>query len=326
MKIFPTFFFFFFIMHASAQYMNTSPEEAQQLKKRILLIVLPQEDKHYLAQLAEENPADSSVYLEDLAGQQYAMKKAVTEQWKFNDSLSFCSLKEARSLLKNFPEKYAILRMEEQLQDKVYVSWHQRVAQTTSWAKHGETLYYSANKRYNLPMLGITVMVIEAPKRIIRAYLPKISPSEGDFIFAFHQMEYVLSSVIKTGEPASKLYRSDIKAGQLKNKILLLDRRELKCTAEEIQKVYPYPFQIVEYITIEHALRTRDDRYVIIQNSRFEASNSTYYLCNASDGAIYYEFIEPTFGYGKIDGSNLTIQVYYPALKPGQLEQFGNLP
>ncbi len=313
------------VFESNAQHVNTSSKEAMDLQKKILLIALPEEDKHFLSQLAEENPEFSTSYKSDIEGQRAAFRKTVSEQWTFNDSLVFCSQKDAKILLKNAPEKYAVLKFDEQNQDKVYVKDHHRVLQTTGWEKQGDAFLYMTNKRYSVGMLGITSLVIESPKIIQRVYLPKISPSEGDFIFALHHMEYLLSTLLKS-ETAStnKIYReASALSEHLKNKTLLLDRNELGCQPGDIQKGYPYPFSISSYAEVEKALQRRDKDIVVVQSVRYDAHNSAFYLCNAGDGTVYRFFTDPTFKYGEIDGSHYTIQVFYPAINAEHFRLYG---
>ncbi|HWZ23413.1 MAG TPA: hypothetical protein VNW06_12200, partial [Cytophagaceae bacterium] len=167
---------------------------------------------------------------------------------------------------------------------------------------------------YNIRRVGITTLDIELPKRVFRVYLPKMSPSTGDFIYALRQIDYVLSSILKSEEnSANTLYKNIASISEeLKNKTLLIDIKETNCTEEAIKKVYPYPFRIVSYDAIENVLKTKDDHYAIIQAPRFDTQSSTYYIVNAGDGTIYSNFTTPTFNYS--GGENAYIRVHYPVI------------
>jgi hypothetical protein len=313
------------IYYSCAQHINTSSADALEIKKRILLVTLPDPSKHFLAQYAEEDSSKSMIFINDIEGQRKIFKKVVLERWKFNDSILIVTAKEAKSLMKQFPGKYALMRIDEQNQPTAYVRTNgiTRVSQSTGWIKFDDSFEYNYAKRYGLMMLGITSIVIELPGRAVNVYLPKVSPSEGDFIFALHQMEYILTATLKVENYSSgKIYKeTKHRSKELENKILLLDGKELKCKEEDIAKAYPYPFKIVNYETIENALKTGAIENVTIQSSRYDAANSVLCLSNTGNGTLYGYMTCPTFNYGAIDPAHITIQVNYPGITLEQLKE-----
>jgi hypothetical protein len=321
-------FFFFtafiFTVSGYTQYLNTSYKDAQEIKKRILLVGLPEDNKSLLSEYEEDSVSFGVLYKNDMEGQRQALKEVVLKHWKFSDSIVIVSQKETKALIRKYPDKYAVMKLGEHLQDKVYIRLQAEPPQV-AWGKREETFTYNFLKRYNIRMLGITSLVIELPKKVIEVYLPKISPSEGDYIYAITQINYILSYILKSEENnANKLYReiTNNVSGQLKDKILLLDGAELNCKEEEIKKVYPYPFRIVNYAMVEKTLKARDSRYAVLQSSRTDPNNSTYYLSNAGDGTIYCNYIGLTFNYGEVKG--YSIQVFYPTITLKHFEQYGS--
>lgn len=325
-KIIVFFILSLFISTGYAQYINTSHKDALEVKKRILLVGLPEDDKFLLEQYEQDSSEYVTLYKNDMEGQRQALKEAALKYWEYTDSVVVFSLKEAKSLVKKFPEKYALMTFGEQFQDRYYVK-NNNISNSplVSWQKKDGKFSYNSGKRYSVKVLGITSLVIELPKKIFEIYLPKISPSTGDFIFALKQIQYVLSSILKSEEgSANKLYRTiNAKSEELKKKTLLIDAREVECKEDAVKKAYPYPFKIVNYEAIEDALKTKDDQYVLIQAVRFDTQNSSYYISSAANGEIYCNFIEPTFNYGQRNGA-YSIIVLYPYINTKHLEKYGS--
>ncbi|HTF80299.1 MAG TPA: hypothetical protein VL947_01185 [Cytophagales bacterium] len=308
-----------------AQKANTTFKDAQEIKRRTLLLVLPENNKVTLKGYIEEDSTFGKLYTEDIEGQRAALKKAVLRFWTFTDSVVVVSSQEAKALQKNEPKKYAVMKIGENTQDRVYIHSHPEPPQAAWSASYGE-LVYDHNMRYNLRMLGVTTLVIGLPGKAIEVHLPKVSPSEGDFIYAVSQMNYILSYVLQSEEHSSnKLLRKqeEAKAQNLMNKTLLLDAQELGCTNDEIKKVYPYPFKIVNYRDIEVAIMRKDTDYMMITGSRIDPLRTTYLLSNTGDGTIYYNFTEPTFNYGESQG--YAIAVLYPSLNAAHLRKIGKI-
>jgi hypothetical protein len=322
-------FFTLLLIYASsclAQYINTSHKDAREIKKRILLVVLPEDDKDLLKEYEEANPTYATLYKNDMEGQRMALKEVVLKHWKYTDSLVVVSQKEVNAMVKKYPDKYAVMKTGEQMQDRGYIRQNQANPPQVAWEKINEKIVYNSSKRHNIRILGITSLVIELPKRVMEVYLPKMSSSEGDYIYAVTQMEYILSTLLKSQEySANKLYRDlDNASGKLKNKILLLDGSELGCKEAEIKKVYPYPFKIVSYEIVEKALKTKDSNSVVIQSSRYDINNSTYYLSNAGNGAIYCNYTGLTFNYGQRNGM-YNVHVPYPSINVTNFERYGSV-
>ena len=305
-----------------SQHINTSYKDALEIKKRVLLVGLPADDKYLLDMYEQDSAAYVTLYSTEMEGQRQALKEAVVNHWKFTDSIVITSYKEAKSLIKKFPEKYVLLHFGEQLQDRVYVRHGKTTPPLTCWENRDGKFIYNARKRYSVKMLGITSLVLELPKRVFEVHLPKMSPSTGDFIYAIRQMEYVLSDLLKSEEStANKLYRNVyLVSEELKTKTLLIDAKEVNCSAEDIKKAYPYPFKLVSYDVIDDALKNKDDNFAIIQASRFDTQNSTHYVVNAGNGKIYSNFNDNTFNYGEQHG--YSVMVLYPFITSKELERY----
>jgi hypothetical protein len=320
-------FVLFLIASSSyAQYVNTSHQDALEVKKRILLVALPEDDKFLLEQYEQDNAQYGTLYKIDMEGQRQALKEAVLNHWKLTDSVIVTSPKEVKTLVKKFPGKYAVLKFGEQFQDRSYIKNNNASnPPLVSWEKNRGECFYNSSSRYSVKMLGITSLVIELPKKVFEVYLPKMSPSTGDFTFALKQVQYVLSTLLNSEEgSANKLYRNiNLKSEELKNKVLLIDAREKDCTEDAVKKAYPFPFKIVNYEVIENALKTKDDQYAVVQAVRFDTQNSIHYISNAATGEIYCNFIEPTFNYGQQNGA-YSIRVLYPFINTRLLEKYGS--
>jgi len=312
------------VYFSHAQHINTSFADAMEIRKRILLVAL--QDEYFLAQHPGVDSLEAVMFRNDIEGQRKSFKKAVSEHWKFNDSIVVLSENEAKSLMKQFPEKYALMKVDKQKQYDVYFKANSNtpLSQTAGWSKYNDSLVYNYVNRYGIMMLGITSVVIELPRPVANVYLPKVSPSEGDFIFALHQLEYILTATLKAENYSSnKIYKDSKKlSDQLKNKTLLLDRRELACKEEDIAKVYPYPFKIVSYETIENALKTRDSESITIQSLKFDLDMSVLCLNNTGDGTVYGYLIIPTFNYGYGAHGSMTIRVTIQGITLKHLEKF----
>ena len=92
-----------------AQYINTSHKDALEVRKRILLVGLPEDDKFLLEQYEQDSSEYVTLYKNDMEGQRQALKEAALKYWEYTDSVVVKSLKEAKSLVKKFPEKYALM-------------------------------------------------------------------------------------------------------------------------------------------------------------------------------------------------------------------------
>jgi hypothetical protein len=328
-----TLFYFLIILlsikSVSSQTINTTYNDAIEIKKRILIVGLPEEDKSFISEYENENPNFIELYRNDLNGQKKAFQEVVLAHWKFSDSIIVLPIKEAKSLMKKNPDKYTILRYAELVPDRSYVKINYHEPPVTSWNLINGSYLYSSQSRYDCRNLSITSLVIELPKRTIEVFLPKMSPSKGDFIFVLNHMEYILSDLLKSKDNTAKNIYSKINqsAEQLKNKTLLLDINELDRKQglndlDEIKKYYPYPVKLTDYKTLEKVLIEGDTNYVVATNSRFDFHNSEYYLSNAGNGTIYTYFTGPTFEYGQIDPNQYSIRIYYPAINSLQLQRF----
>jgi len=164
----------------------------------------------------------------------------------------------------------------------------------------------------------------------MQVFLPKLCPSEGDFIYAVRQMNYILTNVSQSeGRNTKDLQKEMPKmAEQLKSKILLLDINEMNreeglITIQEVKKHYPYPVQLVNYDELAKIIQSGDTRYAIATHCRYDFHNSTFYVSNAGDGTIYCHFIGPTFDYGNdIDKTKYLIRIHYPTINKLNLERY----
>lgn len=326
-----SFFYLLFILFSNsfinAQLVNTSQEDGLAIKKRILLVALPEEDKYIISE-NQEQPEFLRLYREDLEGQRKAFQAMILKHWIFTDSIVVLPFKEAKMLMKKNTDKYAMLRYADKTQDQIYKKTNDSIP-VISWVLFNKNYRYDNLTRYDFRILTVTSLVIELPKRVIEVSLPKLSPSEGDFIYAIRQMQYILNNVIVSESRNAKTLYKEIPLlnDQLKNKILLLDIHEMDAqeglrNIEMIKKYYPYPVQLVSYTELENIIRSGDTRYAMAVHSRYDFHNSTCYVCNAGDGTIYSQFNVPTFDYGKIDQTQYTIWIYYPCINKLHLETY----
>ncbi len=324
MKAFLNLILVSFVFLGFSQNVNTTYKEALEIKQRILLLVLPENSKMVIRDYEAEDSTFATKYKDEMDGQRTALKMAVLKHWTFTDSIQVVSAKEAKAMQRKEPNKYAIIKIGSNIQDRVYIHSQPEPPQA-GWTKSGNNLNYNVDKRYNIKMLGITTLVIDLPKRALEVFLPKISPSDGDFINAIIQMQYILSFVIQSeNNSSSKLFRSLERSALLPtDKTLLLDRGELACTNKEVKEVYPYRFQIVTHIEILGALIKKDTNALVITATRIDPHRTTYTLSNAGNGTIYNYFTEPTFNYG--EGMGYAIAVLYPSLNANHLRRFGKI-
>lgn len=324
-----TILFFCLLHNTYAQWATTTYEDAFLIKKRILLVALPEEDK-YLVSERQEQAEFLKLYRADLAGQRKSFQSAVLKHWKYSDSIVVLPYKEAKTLMKKNPDTYALLRYAEKSEDRIYVKTNDSIP-VVAWSSAGTDNYHYENAaRYDFRMLTVTSLVLELPKRVLQVFLPKLSPSSGDFIYAIHHMEYILHQVSQTqGRTIKAVYKEMPQVSeQLKSKTLLLDMNEMSTkeglrNIEQIKKYYPYPVQLVHYNEVENALQAADTRYAIVVQARYDFHNSTFCICNAGDGTLYNYFISPTFDYGDdIDETKYTIMIYYPAINKLNLARY----
>lgn len=324
MKTFLNTLFIAFALTGFSQTVNTTYKDALEIKRRILLLTLPDNSKMVIRDYEAEDSTFAKMYKDDMEGQRMALKNAVLRYWTFTDSIQVVTPKQAKVMQRKEPEKYAVMKIGENVQDRVYIHSQPEPPQV-AWIKSGDNLYYDSDMRYSIKMLGITTLVIDLPERAIEVFLPKVSPSEGDFINAITQMHYILSFVMQSASNSSnKLFRSlENSSWQLSDKTLLLDIAELAATNKEVREVYPYPFKIVSHKDIEMALKRKETNTLIITASRIDPHRTIYTLSNAGDGTIYYSFTEPTFSYG--EGKGYAIAVLYPSLNANHLRRFGKI-
>lgn len=327
--IFLILFFTFFMPIAHAQLITTSHEDAIAVKNRILLVALPEEDK-YLVSEKQSQTEYLRLYRNDMEGQRKAFQACVLKYWKFNDSIVVLPFKEAKSVMKKNPGKYAMLRYDAKAQDQIYMKTNDSIP-IVAWSQTAGNYHYDNAARYDFRMLTVTSLVIELPKRVMQVFLPKLSPSTGDFIYAIRQMDYVLNNVSKAeGRTLKTVYKEMPQlVPELKTKTLLLDINEMNTkdglrNIELVKKHYPYPVQLVNYNELETVLKSGDTRYATAVHARYDFHNSTFCISNTGDGTIYNYFIGPTFDYGDdIDETKYTIMIYYPAINKLNLERYG---
>ena len=144
-----------------AQLVNTTQQDALSIQKRILLVALPEEDKYLLSE-KQDYPEYIRMYKDDQAAQRHAFQAMVIKHWTFTDSIVVLPFKEAKSLMKKNPDKFALLRYDDKAQDRIYVNTQDTIP-ITAWTQANGNFYYHNASRYDFRELTVTSLVIELP-------------------------------------------------------------------------------------------------------------------------------------------------------------------
>jgi hypothetical protein len=113
----------------------------------------------------------------------------------------------------------------------------------------------------------------------------------------FYKNHDKFKSDFKILKASSKLFGAEIKT-----KTLLVDKKDVNASEEEIRKKYPYPFKLVDQSTIEKAIANRSTEYLIIHKGASELNRTAHLILNPSSGAIV------SFNYATYDEGFATMQ------------------
>lgn len=304
---------------AIAQYDPISLKQVEEIKKRILIVGLEEEDKSILLNL-EDSKDKLSKYKATVEGKNKALKLAADSFWVSSKTVIFLPRGEARKLFKKEKDKYAFLHYGEEIANGM-ISYGYNGSESDSYIYfYGSAgLAYDYNKRNIFYNYNVFSLEIELPSfNPIIVYLPKSCPSKADVQLGILQMQYTFKYLTEnTGSSVKEmmLKQLPINTLELKNKVLLLDAGNfrVKATQEEIAKVYPYPFKLVNYRDIENAVSAKDTNAVIMNFGRYNDRERLFYVLNAGNGKVYSSFINQAYDY-VVEGGTFN-SLYYPGVK-----------
>jgi hypothetical protein len=126
--------FLLVIFCAKAQYVNCKAPNALTIKNRILIVGLEEPDPSTLLYFKKDSTF-LKIYIDEIAGSNYALKNAVEKFWQIHSNVQFMPLSEAKLLAKNNKDKYCILHFSEKAND---------------WKLHS----LDGNPEFDLPVVG----------------------------------------------------------------------------------------------------------------------------------------------------------------------------
>lgn len=106
-------------------------------------------------------------------------------------------------------------------------------------------------------------------------------------------LQVLQNTLIWTADPANKkkdIYESFNKMAWMKDKVLYLEKKDINeklLDVEKIEKVYKYPFKIVDTEELRRAIEAQDDKvvYMHLTNNR----NSSCFFIAAKNGVVVFE-------------------------------------
>lgn len=286
---------------AQERYINTSYGDAVSIQKRILLVGLEEEKQDALT-LYQNEPEDLARYKNFVAGKNLVLKKSITNLWTFSSEIQYLPITEAKKLMKEQKEKYALIHYADSWSEDYFIFDERPEARNaiTGWKKKNDSLFYNVSCRYVMNNMVVTNLMITLPKKAIEVLLPNLYPSEGDLIYAIQRMQYMLRYVLVPGQSMNHMFQHiPDHSGILKEKILLIDINTFLpgIKKEEMLAAYKYPFLAVQYQVIEKALKEKDPRYAVLTIYKETATNAVHVISDAADGTIYFSRIFPAVDY-----------------------------
>ncbi|MBC7451824.1 MAG: hypothetical protein H7259_10080 [Cytophagales bacterium] len=280
------------ILFAQERYINTTTADALSIQSRILLVGLEEETQEYLA--LYKNDADNLArYKNFIAGKNLILKRAITDRWKYNTQIQYLPLSEAKKLMKEQKDIYALLQYAGEWGEDAFIIDAQPEYRNsiTGWKRKGDSLVYNVNSRYAMSNQVVSSLLITLPKKVIEVMFPNMYPSEGDLLYAVERMQYSLKYVSNPGASINSMLQHlcDV-APELKQKTLLIDMNTIMpgTTQAEMAKAYPFPFKAVQYNMIEKALIEKDEQYAVLTVYNESQSSGVHVISNAADGKVYF--------------------------------------
>lgn len=316
-------FLIFLLICSNTFAQNVSSKEAKEFKTRSLIVGLEEMNPKKIKKL---KPKELEYCKSQIEGNNYALKTAVEKYWKFNSTVEFLPLSEAKKLLKNKANEYALLSF---LKYKDYehfrsgAGWSKGPNNYTTSTQWSPALTYNSGTHYTTAANEIMTINIDMPSTIFSVNLPNLYVSLPDAVYGIKQMEYVFNRLIEN----DKLnFRDILKEGSgntLKDKTLLLCKNDLdkKLDEEEIKNIYPYKYKIVTIEEIDKAIIDQDNECVIVQIVSVKGGKgnvSIHYLSDTSTGRIV-GYVVPTIAL-RVKGTKLI--TYNEKIKEKHLKEY----
>lgn len=296
-----TFLIFLLICsHTFAQIVSN--KEAKEFKTRNLIVGLEEMNPKKIKKL---KPKELEYYKSQIEGNNYALKTAVEKYWKFNSTVEFMPLSEAKKLLKNKANEYALLSFLKYTDYEHYTTgagWStvpNKYNTSTQWAP---ALQYNSGTRHTTAANEIMSINIDMPSTIFSVSLPNLYVSLPDAVYGIKQMEYVFNRLTENDKLSYRDILKECNGNTLKNKTLLLCKDDLdkKLDEQEIKNIYPYKYKIVPIEEIDKAIIDQDNECVIVQIVSVKGGKGNvniHYLSDTSTGRIV-GYVVPTIALG----------------------------
>lgn len=267
-----------------AQFGYGKLEEVKALKERQLIVVMKELSQYQLKKLRKKPDVikNTEEYYRYINGH---LQSVVPKFWTFNNKeILYKTPSQIQKLQQDPSSPYAVL--------------YHSVIETTEYASGGY-----AGARFKADSWKTSVMMIDLienynpeatyikSKPVYYTNLPSIYPSKADLAFGTQMIQNYLEARLlgKNRKEAMEEVREYSKA--LETKTLLLAKEDMKesLTDEEIKKAYPYSYQVVDYLTIEEAILSKDPNVAYVIIIPMTSNNKTtfiHYVVEASTGYL----------------------------------------
>ncbi len=267
------------------QFGQGKPEDIQDIKKRTLILILEEEDEKIIKKLSKK-PNELKFYKEEIKRLNADLAETASKFWTFTTTQLVKTRAEVESLKASKNKTHAVLAFDRY--------------QATDWAGdfYGFNRYVINSKLIGALFLDL-IEDFEDKKSVSVQNLPNLVPTKADLAAGLEMMQNYLNARSSGKKRKETMDEVRENSSQLKSKILLLDKEDLKGKLKEadIKAIYPFQYKIVDYAEIEKAILEKDAQYAFIQ------------IVPLSIGTLSFEHIVLDAATGKAMSQYLPIQV-----------------
>lgn len=241
------------------------------LKDRTLIIELPLNSKEYIEELKNRNKyQEIELYEKRCQYIRESLKTTFTKFWKFNNEIVFVSSDSIQTYMNGSTKLFAIMR---------YGNKTKLI--------YGEKFKNNYIMAYDRPRI-FSLFLAEEEKEVLFSITP-LKAALGEFIISIQSFNLSIAvylshpSITQSNVNSYTISKEDKPRFEAKSLIVLIKKEDIikilkqpNFEEENIAKVYPYKFKIVENEEWNNALLKQDKRFACLTAYYFPISNNVY--------------------------------------------------
>lgn len=290
-------------LNTFGQFSITSQKDAALIKESKLLVVLEEPDPKTLKKLAKNGQSEVDNYKLQIEGRNKALGEAAEGYWSFSSEVKVLKESEVYDFLDG-NDGYVTLQYGEYLDYYRMTSPFTNTGKMAGWTRDSQTGLptYLAPTRYSVLANEITTLEILDKKSLIKVYLPNLSPSKTDVVYGLKEIQYILTYLSEGNKFIGILKQIKANNAELDKVTLLIDKDDVDedLTEDLIKEIYPHPFMISDYETIEKAILEENPQYAyvtIVSVPGGKGNVNAHTILGAKDGKIY-RYLMPKVAFG----------------------------